>query len=184
MSTARLLTQLESANLLEKTDLKIGNWGELSTATSHQKFLQHSPSTSAIELYATAHCIIEWLAPGNTTLLLLDNSTMPSDDELETFGGLFLSPGEKWDIDATRGIAWTIPAGGATAVNSAIAIAAMLSTMFGWHAHLASENSTSGKRLGLQDGIIYFYGDSIELDKATRLINQITTNTLSMDFKP
>lgn len=171
----RVLSQIEADELLRPLRLKIGEWNELKKLTSDDVPHEvHHPSRDARELYVLAGYVLDWLAPEGWILLQIDNSTWPSDDETGVFERLAFAAEQRWDIDTQRSFLF----GDASEDESGIdrhqlILLIFFSLMFQWHVYLTCENAGPGQRLGLQDGVVYFIGDSKLVDTADAMLRRL-----------
>lgn len=120
--------------------------------------------TDAVELYVAAHRLASWVCSGSWTLLQVDNSTLPTDDEGSVFESLVLKGGT-WNVPSQH----TFLLDGKTR-RSTLVLLIHFALLFTWHIHLVSEASFGGQRLALQDGVAYFFGDPSATAKADDLI--------------
>ena len=90
-----------AGQLLLTLYLKIGDWNERTVRSpskaTHRSF---AAPTRALELYVAAHRRASWIISGSWTLLQIDNSTSPMDDEVAVFENLVLKGQHSWDIAA------------------------------------------------------------------------------------
>ncbi|HOE41652.1 MAG TPA: hypothetical protein PLB25_08500 [Rhodoferax sp.] len=161
-----VIDRIRAEQLLLTLDLKIGDWNELTVRSpskaTHRSF---AAPTSALELYVAAHRLASWISSGSWTLLQIDNSTSPMDDEVAVFENLVLKGQHSWDIAAQH----TFLLDG-SARQSTLVLLIYFALLFTWHIHLVSEASSSGQRLALQDGVVYFFGDASTTAAADELI--------------
>lgn len=157
--------------LLAPLGMKVGSWNELSNLPSLKVTQRaYSPPADAMELYVAAHRLANWIGSGSWTLLQVDNSTSPSEDELAIFERLVLN-GRQWDIAEQHTFLL-----GAGAQRSTLVLLVYFSLLFTWHVHLTSETSLSGQRLALQDGVAYFFGDAATIQSADELIASLAAD--------
>jgi hypothetical protein len=170
-SVMEAIDRAKANELLAPLGMNVGSWNELSSLPSvpatHRAY---SPPTDAMELYVAANRLANWIGSGSWTLLQVDNSTSPSDDELAIFERLVLN-GRPWDVAEQHTFLL-----GAGAQQSTLVLLVYFSLLFTWHVHLASEASLAGQRLALQDGIAYFFGDSATIQSADELIASLAAD--------
>lgn len=157
--------------LLETLGLRIGGWNEL--CALHPESISHkaySPPTEAIELYVVAHRLALYVGSDTWTILQIDNSTCPSDDEVAIFEKLVFGGQQPWDI--ARQHTFLLES---QERSSTLVLLIYFALLFGWHIHLTSASSSEGQWLGLQDGAAYFFGNAIALRTAEDLIAQLLT---------
>ena len=165
------IDRVRAEQLLQTLGLKIGDWNELSdlspSKTPHRAF---AAPTNALELYVAAHRLASWIGSGSWTLLQIDNSTSPMDDEVAVFENLVLKGRHSWDVAAQH----TFLLGGSSR-QSTLVLLIYFALLFTWHVHLVSEASSSGQRLALQDGVTYLFGDASTIATADALIASLTS---------
>ena len=54
------------------------------------------------------------------------------------------------------------------------------SLLFEWHVYLTSQSSTGGRRLGLLDGVAYFFGDAKTIEQADMLTTCVAEDPLRL----
>jgi hypothetical protein len=179
---AEALSRQAANELLAPKGLTIGSWNELAAIDSTaQLSCAYIPSLAALELYITAQRLATWLETSGWTLMQIDNSTSPLDDEMRVLetavfeGQKFLLSGEQRSflftcyLDADE-----------ESLQIKVALLIYLSLLFAWHVHLTSHSSLHGKRLALQDGIAYFFGDEVAMRSASLVIGQLAASPPAM----
>ncbi|WP_409525035.1 hypothetical protein [Nitrincola sp. MINF-07-Sa-05] len=173
----RVINQQLASQLLDPSGIRIGDWNELLCSLQLGGVLHrsYSPPAEALELYVAAHRLAQWVISGNWTLLQVDNSTSPTEDEIAVFEKLIFNGEQSWDVAEQR----TFLLEGAERLSTLVLLI-YFALLFTWHIHLASEASLEGRRLALQDGGAYFYGNDSTLQDADELIVSLTTAPLKL----
>jgi len=172
----QILLKKEADQLLLSNGLMIGEWNELTDvdkgASEHTTYL---PSRNASELYVVSILLAKWISDGGWSLLQFDNSTSPLDDEVDIFERLVLASGQCWNIGEQRTFVFN-----ATDDKNMhlLGILIFFTLLFEWHVYITSETSKYAQRLGLQDGVIHFFGDRKSIVSATKLIDGVNKNPL------
>lgn len=176
----RAMSTSETDNLLNPLGLKIGNWKELVNASDrtfgHRAF---RPVRDALGMYAVSTHLLQWIGQQGWKILQIDNSTAPTRDEINVFEKLAFSPREHWSVSEQRSFLFgdestDLLAQGQTTLTLII----YFSLVFEWHVHLVSERSATRRHVGIQDGTIYFYGDTKALEEAHTLVSSLEQNPL------
>ena len=88
----RVINQQLANQLLVPSGIRIGDWNELCSlqlgGVLHRSYL---PPAEALELYVAAHRLAQWVISGSWTLLQVDNSTSPTEDEIAVFEKLIFN---------------------------------------------------------------------------------------------
>lgn len=168
----------EADKLLKPFGLKIGNWKELANDSDrtfgHRAF---RPIRDALGLYAVSTHLLTWIGRQGWKILQIDNSTAPTRDEINVFEKLVFSPREYWNVSEQRSFLFGDESTELLVhEQTTLVLIIYFSLAFEWHVHLVSEHSASRRRIGLQDGTIYFYGDFKALDEAGRLMSGLELN--------
>jgi hypothetical protein len=165
----QVIDRAEADRLLMPLGIKIGNWNELCSQPSvGVANTAYSPPSDAMDLYVAAFRLAEWIASGSWTLLQVDNSTSPTDDEIAVFEKLILANQTPWKLADDH----TFLLSG-EARKSTLVLLIYFALLFAWHIHLTSENSSCGQRLALQDGVVYFFGDAIIIQGVDALVKKM-----------
>lgn len=158
-----------AAQLLVPIGIRIGEWNELRpllpSAISHRSY---APPAGALELYVMAYRLAQWINSGAWTLLQVDNSTLPTDDEVGVFEAIAFDGQTFWDVATQH----TFLLQGQQRLST-LALLIHFTLLFEWHVHLVSEGSLEGQRLALQDGLVYFFGGADALQSADGLITSL-----------
>ena len=149
---------------------ELGQYGSVRgvSGNGHSYRDWHTPPTDALELYVAAHRLANWVVSGSWTLLQLDNSTSPAEDEIAIFEKLALKP---WDIAEQH--TFLLNDQGR---ESTLVLLIYFALLFTWHIHLTSEASLGGQRLALLDGVAYFFGPTPAIQSADELIKNAAAN--------
>lgn len=178
----RTLLRSEVDPLLLVVGLKIGNWNELADIAAGGVLRKaYRPPNNAIELYVAAGHLLNWLAPEGWTLLQVDNSTAPTDDEIRVFERLVFGDDRTWDVGGQR--SFLFDDAGKTefgADQATLVLLVFFSLLFEWHVYLTSQSSTGGRRLGLLDGVAYFFGDAKTIEQADMLTTCVAEDPLRL----
>lgn len=177
----RILSTAEASELLLPLGLRIGNWNELADAfgagiATHKAY---APPRDALQLYVAARRMLDWLPRGAWRFLQIDNSTFPTDDERETFEGLIAARDWQWDVGEHRSFLFE-DARGAKSDQAVLTLLIVFAIAFEWHVHLTSEGARDGQRLALQDGQVYFFGNTEIIASADVLIADMTSDPLRL----
>lgn len=164
-----VLDHQRAIELLAPLGLGIGGWNELRAlrpeAAPHKSY---SPPTEAIELYVVADRLAQWVASGAWTLLQVDNSTSPTEDEIAVFEKIAFNGLSSWDVGKQHSL---LVEGQGRCPTLVLLI--YFALLFEWHVYLTSAASFAGQRLALQDGVVYFFGDAVALRSAEALIDEL-----------
>jgi hypothetical protein len=154
---------------LAQIGLTIGEWNELADrVTGASVHFSFAPSRDVSHVYALAHRLAASFSESAWALVQFDHSTAPSPDEVRTFEALVFEPNSSWDLDTQRAFLFERssqrPADDLTSLTMTIFFA----ITFYWHVYIAFDGAEDGRRVGLQDGIVYFIGDErfVQLGKA------------------
>ena len=169
----RMLSKHEADQLLVGLNLKIGNWNELTNVDSDAVLSKaFRPSRGAVELYEEARRMLGWIACGGWTLLQIDNSTAPTDEEIAVLEKLVLPAGAQWDVAEQKSFLFDgISEASSATDQTGLVLIVFFSLLFEWHVYLTSEHAASGQRLALQDGVVYFFGESEAIDTAKVVVS-------------
>jgi len=173
MTSTKILDLPEANRLLLELGLKVGEWNELTDledAASHRAFV---PSRDATQLYVAANRLLDWIPDAGWVLLQIDNSTAPSEDEASVFEQLMGSVGP--NLMERHAFAFRDVA----EVKTKLALLINFFLLFEWHVYLAFENGAKSQRLGLLDGVVYFFGRDSEIERADDLVRSIHESPLS-----
>lgn len=174
----QMLSHAKADQLLMPLGMKIGGWNELTSvhsgAVTHRAY---SPPSNALELYVVAYRLSAWIVSGEWTLLQVDNSTSPTDDELRVFEKLVLAGQQEWRIGNQRTFLFEGSSDSESqSLKTTVVLLIHFALLFGWHVHLASEASLHGHRLALQDGVVYFFGDAQAIETADSLVKSMAAD--------
>jgi hypothetical protein len=180
-SKMKIISLAEANHLLLPINMQIGDWNELksvnSTQTSNIAF--KLPSLS-LDLYVAASHLADWCNRGRWAILQIDNSSSPSHDEILIFERLVLD-GERWDLATQKTFLFDEPK--EEKRESQLLLLIYFSAVFSWHVHFTSSLCTRGKRLAIQDGYAYFFGDQEAVETASKLVKKIAEKSLELPSK-
>ena len=178
----KLLSRAGADQLLKPLGMKIGSWNQLTSLYPDTVMhLAYSPPSSAFELYIVAYRLSDWIISGEWTLLQVDNSTAPMDDEIRVFEKVVLAGDYEWQIGIDTSFLFQGESNTRRqAVQTTLTLLIQFSLLFGWHACITSEASLHGRRLALQDGVVYFFGDANVIETAQCLVKSLTANPKSI----
>ncbi|MFD2234610.1 hypothetical protein [Phaeospirillum tilakii] len=173
------ISREKAESLLISVGLRIGGWNQLAEMDGVlSRHIQFHPGRGQSELYVLARHLSKWVARNGWVLIHFDNSTLPLDVEIDTVSFIFLAPGERWDITRQRII--LVDSGDAANNHEAVSLMIFFGLMFEWHFYLAGEHAEPGRRLGILDGTVYFFGQTDALAEAGELIEQVTHTPLTL----
>jgi hypothetical protein len=163
------LQPAEANERLAQIGLTIGEWNEIADhVTGASVHFSFAPSRDVSHVYALAHRLAASFSESAWALVQFDHSTAPSPDEIRIFEALAFEPGTSWDLGAQRTFLFERssqrPADDLTSLTMTIFFA----ITFYRHVYIAFDGTENGRRIGLQDGIVYFIGDErfVQLGKA------------------
>ena len=183
MSTAQeglqFISREKAESLILSLDLRIGGWNQLTeTGEVSTQHVQFRPDRGGSELYVLAHHLSKWVARNGWVLVQFDNSTLPLDAELDTISFIFSPSGGRWDLTHQKSL--LVNSANRASHYEAVSLIIFFGLLFEWHFYLAGENSEPGRRLGILDGTVYFFGFAEALAEAGELVEQVTHTPLKL----
>lgn len=171
----RAISVKRAKEMLGPLGLSIGAWNELTDIQHASENFMYQPPRLANELYVFCHDLAQWLSSEDWTLIQIDNSTSPLEDEIKIMESIFaMSISEKTDAN----ISFIVDGND---IHSKLTMLVFLIIIFEWHVYLVSSSSKNGKRLGLQDGVAYFFGSSRQLKDARSITEKFKSNPLALN---
>lgn len=176
----RVLSKSEAEQLLLARNLRVGGWNEISDVVAGKVINKAWPAPrEALPLYVFSEALLNWMTLGGWTIIQFDNSTAPTDDEIRVFEQLMLFEGFRWDIAKQRTFLFDDSDGvSSDRTRTMLVLVVFFSLLFEWHIHLVSEKVINEERLSLQDGVVYFFGNTTAIEGANTLIEQLNEHPL------
>jgi hypothetical protein len=115
---------------------------------------------------------VQWLPLESWAIIQIDNSTTPLEDEIELMESVF-----NMSVSNKAGANSSFVLDGPDLGSKAAALIFFV-LVFEWHVHVVASTSKNGKRLSLQDGVVYFFGSDRELADAIKLVERLKLNPL------
>jgi len=175
----QFISREKAESLLLPLGLRIGSWNQITeTGDVSAQRVQFFPGRGGSELYVLAHHLSKWVARNGWVLIQFDNSTLPLDFEIDTLSFIFSHYCGRWDFLRQKSI--LVNPTNVSIKYESVSLMIFFGLLFEWHFYLVGENSDPGRRLGIQDGVVYFFGITETLVDARELIEQVTQNPLKL----
>lgn len=167
----------KAREILRPLGLGIGAWNEIIDIPHSPASLMRQPPRAANEMYVFCRALMQWLSCEDWVLIQVDDSTSPLEDEIEVMEDIFaISISDKADSNASFVM-------DGKDLHSRIALFIFFVIVFEWHVYLVPANSNNGMRLGLQDGVVHFFGSKGQLEGARAAVEKLEDNPLAMPKK-
>lgn len=167
----KIMSRLEAEAILGRT-LAIGDWNEIKETSPNKSIpVACRPTTAAWELYAFSRELISWLDE-DRILFQVDNSTAPTEEQIELFEGIADLASKHWDVASQHTFLLDLGSSFAGSERWRVELIAFFAIAFQWHVHLVGvgDKRDSTRRTALQDGSVYFFGDEQDLLSAKDLL--------------
>lgn len=178
----RTLLKSEANEILLTMGLEVSDWGGVSAFDNCPSSIKtFKPSKKALELYVTSMHLSKWLAASEYLLIQADNSTFPSADEILVLKVILGPLVDEWLSASNRSLLIEENSGSSLCADAEmVALVIYFSIIFEWHICLVSGRKGVGARLGIQDGVVSFYGDKILIEKANSIIRNSSVRPLML----
>lgn len=164
----------KAREILSPLGLGIGAWNEVIDLQVLSENFMYQPPRLANELYVFCRILVQWISFQDWILIQIDNSTSPLEDEVDIMENIFaMSVSDKADANTSFVM-------DGSDSHSKLAMLMFFAIIFEWHVHIVSASSKDGKRLGLQDGVVYFFGSSYQMKDARAAVAKFESSPLVM----
>ena len=160
---------------LQHRGVKLGVWNDLEAISPESNYIQSFFCTgkSVYELVNFSQHVAGWLARGRWKILQIDNSSHVFEDQSLLLSLLLLGPSQHESFTQNRTFLFEFGENKQENLQTEILLAHLINLMLIYesHCYLISSEGSLGEMLGIQDGFIYFYGNSERLAEAKKLLN-------------
>lgn len=170
----RAISAVKAKKMLSPLGLSIGDWNEVVDIRYSSENLMCQPPRLATEIYIFCRLLVQWLSCERWVIVQVDNSTSPLEDEVEVMKDVFAM---EISNQLNSNASFIMDGDG---LRSRVAMFIFFVIIFEWHVYLVSANSENGKRLGLQDGVAYFFGSKSQLEDASSAVEKFKSSPLTM----
>lgn len=184
----KCLTTQEANDYLNEVGLRVDDWNRIIDVEQHN---HHDRRLHCINYRAPKEALLSfchhaagWLPKGNWKIFQIDNSTGWLDPvQLSLFSGLLFGGEKIRDLNSleSRTFLFEFGKGREDDENTELLLANLMYVflLFESHGYLVSSGSSTGQRLGIQDGFVYFLSRDPNLSSAEGLLEKFERNPLS-----